>query len=56
MNKPKLTKAQRKDYDSLESEEKVIYDSIRTTFSATTHDYAYNKAMEGGCTFQFICK
>ena len=51
-----MTKQQKKDYESITIEEKKIYDAIMQSFPATNPDSAYNKAIEGGCNFQFIYK
>ena len=42
------------DYDSLSKKEKKIYDSIMSKFPNTSHESAFNKALEGGMNFQFI--
>lgn len=50
------TPQQIKEYNSLDDAEKKIYDSIISTFSATSYDSAFNKALEGGLNCQFIQK
>jgi hypothetical protein len=40
----------------LSREEKKIFDAILLSFPATDPASAFNKAIEGGCNFQFICK
>lgn len=54
--KRKLTKEEKKQYNNLSKEEKKIYDSIMRFFPSTHPDSAYNKAIEGGCNFQYIPK
>ena len=46
----------RSEYYSLTKQEKKIYDSIMSHFPNTSHDSAYDKAIQGGVNFQFICK
>lgn len=40
----------------LDLSEKKIFDSIMTSFPATAKESAYDKAIQGGCNFQFISK
>lgn len=51
-----MTKKEKADYDSLSKKEKRIFDSIMNHFPATSFESAFNKAIEGGVNFQFICK
>jgi len=39
-------------YNSLTREEKKIYDSVMESFPATSHEAAYNVAIQGGVRFQ----
>jgi hypothetical protein len=40
----------------LNKDEQKIFDSILRSFPSTQPESAYSKALEGGATFQFICK
>ena len=45
-----------REYDSLTEKEQKIYNSIMAHFPNTSHDSAYDKAIQGGVNYQFICK
>jgi hypothetical protein len=45
-----------KELKSLTKDEKKIYDSVIRNFPATSPDSAYNIAIQGGVSFQFIQK
>jgi len=47
---------EKREYNTLTKEEKKIYDSIMNHFPNTAHDSAFNKALEGGVKWDFICK
>lgn len=49
-------KAPIKDWNKLTDKEKKIYNSLRDHFSATSHDSAFDKAIQGGTNFQFYPK
>ena len=49
----KMTKKQKEDYNSLTGKEKKIHNAIMGSFPSTNPDAAYNKAIEGGCVFQY---
>lgn len=51
-----IDETRRNEYESLSKEEKKIYDSIMSHFPNTSHDSAYDKAIQGGVNFQFIYK
>lgn len=44
----------KQDLLTLSKEERKIYDSVLSNFPATSHDSAYNVAVQGGTNFQFI--
>ena len=46
----------RKQYNSLTAQEQKIYDSVMESFPMTSHDSAYNAAIQGGVSFQFVMK
>ena len=56
VRKLRIGTVERSEYDSLTNKEKRIYDSIRDSFPSTSHNCAYDKAIQGGTNFQFICK
>lgn len=51
-----INEIRRNEYESLSKEEKNIYDLIMSHFPNTSHDSAYDKAIQGGVNFQFIYK
>lgn len=51
-----MTKQEKKDYQILNESERKIYDSIMQSFPMTDRGAAFDKAIEGGCSFQFVFK
>ncbi len=47
----RIADVRRSEYNSLTEEEKKIYDSIMRSFPNTSHDSAYDKAIQGGVRF-----
>ncbi len=43
----------KKDLKRLTKAEKKIYDSIKSNFPATSHEYAMDVALQGGVNWQF---
>ena len=43
-------------YASLTVKEKKIYDAVKRSFPATSHEAAYDVAIRGGLNLQFIPK
>ena len=57
MNKAlRIGSVRRSEYDYLTEKEQKIYNSIMSHFPNTSHDSAYDKAIQGGVNYQFICK
>lgn len=51
-----MTNKNRSQYQSLNKKEKKIYNSIIDNFKETSHESAYNIAIQGGVNWQFISK
>jgi len=48
-----MTQKQTKQYNALTRKEKKIYDAIKRSFPATSHDACHDYAIQGGVKFQF---
>lgn len=53
--KPMSAKQQR-EYNSLTLAEKLIYSSVMSSFPSTSHESAYDVAIQDGVRWQFIFK
>jgi hypothetical protein len=52
----KEKKRKEKDLKILSKKERKIYDSVINRFPATSHEYAFDVAIQGGVKFDFIPK
>ena len=48
-----MDKTIKADLAKLDTKERKIYNSIMSTFSATSHDSAYDIAIQGGVTWNY---